>query len=98
MEFRRGLFRSAVQHPDRLLSLILGGTQPGHSPPNVAWAGLFRQGGMQRFVDSAEAAMTPFPPSVHERFLTADPEALAAASLVERPSLEAYLGTIQLPT
>ena len=43
--------------------------------------------------------MSPFPPSVHDRFLaTADAEALAAATLLERPSLEAYLGTIQLPT
>ena len=43
--------------------------------------------------------MTPFPRPVHERFLaTADAEALAAATLVERPSLEDYLGTIQLPT
>jgi pimeloyl-ACP methyl ester carboxylesterase len=92
-------FDFAVRRPDRLLSLILGGTSPRHSPPNVARAELLRQKGLQVFLESTETAMSPFPPSVDERFLaTADPEALAAATLVERPGLEPHLRAINLPT
>ena len=91
-------FDLAVRNPDRLLSLIVGGARPAQSPPNVAWADMFRRGGMTAFLESVESAMSPFPPPLHDRFLAADAEALAAATLVERPGLEASLGTIELPT
>jgi hypothetical protein len=42
---------------------------------------------VQAFLDSVESVMTPFAQPVRERMLmTADAEALAAATLVERPS------------
>jgi pimeloyl-ACP methyl ester carboxylesterase len=90
-------FDLAVQHPKRLETLILGGSRPSQSVPNVAWAELFRQG-MPGWVESVETAVRPFPPSIHDRLLAADGEALAAAALVERPSMEDRLGGIELPT
>jgi pimeloyl-ACP methyl ester carboxylesterase len=90
-------FDFAVQHPERLETLILGGTRASQSTPNVAWAELFRQG-MPGWVESVEAAMSPFPPSIHDRLLSADGEALAAATLVERSSMEDRLGEIEIPT
>jgi pimeloyl-ACP methyl ester carboxylesterase len=85
-------FDFAVRNPDRLLSLILGEAAPRQSPPSVAQADLLRQGGLQALIDSTKAAMGRFPPSISERMLTTgDAEALAAASLVERPGLEAQL-------
>jgi pimeloyl-ACP methyl ester carboxylesterase len=87
----------AVHRPERLSSLVLGGARPVASPPNRAWAELLGQG-MPAFLGSVEAAMSPFPPPMHARFLANDTDALAAATLVERPSLEAHLGAIELPT
>jgi pimeloyl-ACP methyl ester carboxylesterase len=91
-------FGFAARNADRLLSIILVGAGPKRSPPNVAWADLLRQGGMQALLESIESTMSPFPPSMGERFVTTgDAEALAAATLVERPSLEPYLGAVNLP-
>jgi pimeloyl-ACP methyl ester carboxylesterase len=53
---------------------------------------------MPGWVESVEAAMSPFPPAIHDRLLTADGEALAAATLVERASMDGRLGGIQIPT
>jgi pimeloyl-ACP methyl ester carboxylesterase len=92
-------FDFAVRNPNRLLSLILGGAAPHLSPPNVVQADLLRQGGLQALIDSAKAAMGRFPPSTSERMLAGgDAGALAAATLVERPGLEAHLAAINLPT
>jgi pimeloyl-ACP methyl ester carboxylesterase len=92
-------FDFAVRNPDRLLSLIVGGGAAVGSPPNVARADLLRQGGLQALIDSTRAAMGRLPPSISDRMLaTGDAEALAAATLVERPSREADLPTVNLPT
>jgi pimeloyl-ACP methyl ester carboxylesterase len=92
-------FDFAVRNPDRLLSLILGGAAPIQYPPSPAQADLLRKGGLHALIDSTKAAMGRFPPSISERILaTGDAEALAAASLAERPSREADLPTINVPT
>jgi pimeloyl-ACP methyl ester carboxylesterase len=90
-------FDLAVKHPERFETLILGGTRPAQAVPNLAWAELFRQG-MPGWVESVEHVMSPFPPSIHDRLLTADGEALAAATLVERSGMEDRLGGIEIPT
>jgi pimeloyl-ACP methyl ester carboxylesterase len=90
-------FDLGVQRPDRFLSLVLGGAHPFGSPPNVAWAEQLRQG-MPAFLATNEAALSALPREIHERWLTSDPEALAAAALADRPSLEAHLAAVHLPT
>jgi pimeloyl-ACP methyl ester carboxylesterase len=87
----------AARQPNRLLSVIVGGAAGRLTPPHTDFADLLEQGGMRAFVERAESALSPFPLSVHERMLTQDPEALAAAALVGLPSVQAYLGAIDLP-
>jgi pimeloyl-ACP methyl ester carboxylesterase len=91
-------FDVAVLRPDRLVSVILGGAHPFGSPPNVAWHELLRDG-VPALMESLKTTpgFSPPPPTLYERWLANDSEALAAATLVERPSLEAHLGAIELP-
>ncbi|MBV9595650.1 MAG: alpha/beta fold hydrolase [Chloroflexi bacterium] len=91
-------FDVAVLRPDRLVSVILGGSSPFESPPNVAWHELLRDG-VAALMDSLKTTpgFSPPPPALFERWLANDSEALAAAALVERPSLEAHLDAIKLP-
>jgi pimeloyl-ACP methyl ester carboxylesterase len=44
------------------------------------------------------AVLSPLRREIPERWLASDPEALAAATLTERPSLEAHLASLRLPT
>jgi pimeloyl-ACP methyl ester carboxylesterase len=85
------------QAPQRVRSLILGGTgAPFGGRPNVAWAELLRQG-MEAFVAELDRAQGPQPADRRARWLASDGEALAAATLVERPSLGAALPSMNLP-
>jgi pimeloyl-ACP methyl ester carboxylesterase len=90
-------FDLGVRRPDRLFSLVLGGAQPYGSQPNHAWAEKLRQG-MPAFLAANETALSALPRELHERWLANDPKALAAAILVDRPSLEADLVAVNLPT
>jgi len=90
-------FQLAARHPERLISLVLGGAHPFGGPANAAQAELFRQG-MATALAAIEAATSPLPPQLRNRWVTNDPEAMAAATLIERANLEAYVGTIELPT
>jgi len=90
-------FDLAKQAPERFYSLVLGGHTPFGSPPNVARAELLRRG-MEAFISEGERAMgRPLPAEMRTEWLANDAEALAAATLVERPSLEADLSGMMLP-
>jgi pimeloyl-ACP methyl ester carboxylesterase len=82
--------------PERLSSLIVGGAQPFGSPPNTAWAELLA-GGMEPLLEEADRLTGPLPDRVRGRSLASDPAALAAACLVERPSLEGAFSRITVP-
>jgi len=84
--------------PQRCLSLALGGASPFGAPPGTAWAEALRQG-METFLTQViEPAMGPAPdPQLRARWLDNDGVALAASALAGRPSLEAALGTMDLP-
>jgi pimeloyl-ACP methyl ester carboxylesterase len=84
--------------PYRCLSLALGAGTPFGAEPNVAWAKLLDQG-METFIaEGIERALGPLPADVRARLLTInDARALAASLLAGRPSLEAALGSIDLP-
>jgi pimeloyl-ACP methyl ester carboxylesterase len=93
----RAGFDLGIRRPDRLLSLVLGGAHPFGSPSNRAWAEQLRQG-MPAFLAANEAALSAMPQELRERWLTSDPEALAAATLADRPNLEMHLAAMHLPT
>ncbi|MBV9893295.1 MAG: alpha/beta fold hydrolase [Chloroflexi bacterium] len=82
---------------ERLLSLVLGGAHPFGTQPNLAWAEQLRQG-MPAFLAAKEAAISALPRELLDRWLANDPEALAAAALADRPSLEADMSSAYLPT
>lgn len=89
-------FSLGAQVPQRFLSLMLGGASPFGNAPILAWAELLHQG-MAAFLAENERLQGPQPADRRARWLAMDAESLAAATLVERPSLESVLGTMNLP-
>ena len=85
------------QAPQRFVSLMIGGAQPFGSEPDVAWAELLDQGMETFLTEGVERSMGPLPADVRARWLTNDATALAAVLRTGRPSLEAKLGTMDLP-
>jgi pimeloyl-ACP methyl ester carboxylesterase len=85
------------QAPERCSSLTIGGAQPFGSEPNVAWAELLDQGMETFLTEGVERAMGPLAADVRARWLANDAAALAAATRMSRPNLEADLGTMHLP-
>ena len=96
-------FGLGMQAPDRVVSLVLGGTDPfeqGAGPiEDDAWLRLFRQG-MPAFVADWERHDPNMPAIMRERWLTLDAQAMAAAQEagLTAPSLEDALPTIKTPT
>jgi pimeloyl-ACP methyl ester carboxylesterase len=84
------------QASQRCLSLSLGGNHPFGGPAAVAQAELYRQG-MEAVIADYERTMGPLEADRRARWLAWDAAALAATLLMERPSLEAVLGTMHLP-
>lgn len=84
-------FDLAVQHPERLSSLILGGAQPFGSP---AEENELRRQQLRKGVTLG--TNRPLPSEIYDRWLANDPQALVAAT-VDEPSLERQLGAIDLP-
>src|SRR5207253_8078204 len=89
-------FNLGAQAPQRVRSLMIGGASPFGGPPNLAWAELLRQG-MEKWVAELERTGGPMPADMRAQRLASDGAALAASVLVERPSLEAALGAMNLP-
>lgn len=89
-------FYLAKWAPERFSSLALGGYHPFARPPNVAWSDLLRQG-MEVWLAELERGMGPTSAKTRELRLACDAEALAAATLMPRPSLEDDLGAMELP-
>ncbi len=90
-------FDLGVRSPERLLSLVLGGAQPYGSEPNLARVEQLRQG-IPALLAANEAALSALPRELLGRWLANDPEALAAVALADRPSLEADLPSLYVPT
>jgi pimeloyl-ACP methyl ester carboxylesterase len=84
------------QAPQRVRSLMIGGASPFGHPPLLAFAELLRKG-METFTTEFERTQGPLTAAERARGLASDAAALAAACLVERPSLEAALGAMHQP-
>lgn len=88
-------FDLAVQHPERLRSMVLGGAHPfGSTPDQSPWLEELRQGRIAEVL--AGEFFRELPSEIRDRWERSDQEALVAAT-VEAPSLEAYLTGIRVP-
>lgn len=89
-------FDLAVQRPERLQSLVLGGAHPfGSSPDQSPWLDELRQGHVAEVL--AGEFFRELPSEIRDRWVAmSDPEALVAAT-VEEPTLEAQLSGVQVP-
>ncbi len=91
-------FDLAAQAPERLQSLLIGGSQPfgytwSRSLPGITEQ--FRQG-MPAVIAGYERMLGPLEPTRRERWLAQDAEALAAMTLADWPGVEAALPTMYL--
>jgi pimeloyl-ACP methyl ester carboxylesterase len=92
-------FALAKHVPERFCSLVMGGAAPFGGRPSLVWAELLRRG-IEVWLaegDEDERGMGPLPAEVRALRLTSDAEALAAASLMQRPNLESDLSSMTLP-
>jgi pimeloyl-ACP methyl ester carboxylesterase len=100
-------FAAGVFAPDRLRSLILGGSHPyfNELADWVIFASLHEDAailaqGMEAFVSSYEEKYGPLPPDVREQWLDNDGKALAANTLAVEafPDISGQLPQIGVPT
>ncbi len=88
-------FDTAVLAPERLRSLLIGGSHPYAVDGQVVHAPQFRDG-MAAWLERQPLPEHILTPSLRAQVLANDPEALMAAS-VYRPSLEDILPTLTMP-
>jgi pimeloyl-ACP methyl ester carboxylesterase len=96
-------FGLGIYAPDRVRSLILGGTSPYATdrPDNAGVVAELRQGTMEDFVAAMEARVgSPLPPEARAGWLANDPLALAASAdaSATQPDLGARIAEITAPT